>query len=191
MNRAVALLALCAFVAGGAGIACAQQTPEPVPTQSPLEYSDPAMSFMPPPGYYRVPMAPHSPTEFGQPSVVAAWIKNPGKTDQRTITITMDNFSGSLDGAEMISENNARDQTDGIFVNHKQVTKLANGMPAYFQEMTIGSGFNELKRWQYVWIDGIRIVTLTIVGRFGEIDEKQAREDLANASGVLYPQRPY
>jgi len=145
------------------------------------------MSFTSPPEFYRVPLAPHDPARFDQPSVMAAWVANPGKREQLTITITMENHDGSLDGFEMVSENEVRDKVDSVFFKKREQTKLTNGMPAYWQELSMGSGFDTLKRFDYVWIDGVRGVTLAIVGRYGQLDEPMAKKALANAAGVLYP----
>jgi hypothetical protein len=144
------------------------------------------MSFTAPPEFYRVPLPPHDPAQFDQSTVVAAWVANPGKREQLTITITMENHDGSLDGFEMISENEARDNGDVFFKKH-EVAKLTNGMPAYWQEMTMGSGFDTLKRFDYLWADGMRGVLLAITGRYGVLDEPMAKKALANAAGVAYP----
>lgn len=148
------------------------------------------MSFTAPVEFYRVPLAQHDPAQFDDPTVVAAWVSNPGKREQLTITITMENHDGSLDGFEMVSENEARDKGD-VFFKKRQPVTLSNGMPAYWQEVTMGSGFDTVKRFDYVWIDGTRGVVLAITGRFGELDEATAKKALANASGVRYPKNRY
>ncbi len=154
-------------------------------------YSDPAMSFTAPPNYVQAPVPAHDPTDFSQPAVVAAFVANGGKPDQRAITITMENFDGNVDGFEVLSENELRTQTDGVFVKKKERTTLSNGMPAYWQEITVGTGFDEIKRFQYVWADGVRGVTLAISSHYGELDEASAKRDLASAYGVLYPKNRY
>lgn len=149
------------------------------------------MSFTAPPNFYRVPLAPHDPARFDEPAVMAAWVANPGKREQLTITITMENHDGTLDGFEMISENEVRDKVDSVFFKKHEQTKLTNGMPAYWQELSIGSGFDTLKRFDYVWADGVRGVILAISGRYGQLDEPMAKKALANAAGVLYPKNRY
>ena len=191
MNRLALGLAFCLMCAFTAPVQTFAQRPAPAapqasPTPSPSEYHDPAMSFTAPPEFYRLPLAAHDPAQFDQSTVVAAWVANPGKREQLTITITMENHDGTLDGFEMVSENEARDNGDVFFKKH-EVTKLTNGMPAYWEELTMGSGFDTLKRFEYVWADGTRGVLLAITGRYGVLDEPAAKKALANASGVLYP----
>lgn len=190
MKRLLLALTLCAFVAPGVSSA---QTPAPdaSPTPNPLVYTDPAMTFTAPAGFYRVPMASHSPNQFDQAAVVAAWVKNPGKREQQTITITMENHDGNLEGFEMISENEIRDSVASVFFKKREQTKLSNGMPAFWQELSIGSGFQEAKRYQYVWIDTVRGVSLAITALYGQIDEASAKAALADASAVAYPKYRY
>lgn len=149
------------------------------------------MAFTAPTEFYRVPMAPHDPARFDQPAVMAAWVTNPGKREQITITITMENHDGSLDGYEMLSENEVRDKVDSVFFKKHELTKLQNGMPAYWQELSIGSGFDTLKRFDYVWIDGTRGITLAITGRYGVLDEPMAKKALATVAAVQYPKDRY
>ncbi len=195
MNRLAfgfALCLTCVFAVQAQTIAQRQTpvTPAASPTPSPSEYHDPAMSFTAPSEFYRVPMAQHDPAQFDQSTVVAAWVANPGKREQLTITITMENHDGTLDGFEMISENEARDNGDVFFKKH-EVTQLSNGMPAYWEEMTMGSGFDTLKRFEYIWADGVRGVLLAVTGRYGVLDEPAAKKALANAAGVAYPKNRY
>ena len=186
MNRFALAFALCALFAPAQALA---QTPAPdvSPTPNPAEYHDPAMFFTAPAEYIRVPLAPHDPARFDQPAVMAAWVGNPGKREQVTIVITMENHDGNLDGFEMVSENEIRDKVDSVFFKKHELTKLTNGMPAYWQELSIGSGFDLTKRFDYVWADGVRGVTLSISGRYGVLDEPMARKALANVAAVLYP----
>ena len=118
---------------------------------------------------------------------MAAWVRNPGKPDQMVITITMENHDGSLAGFEMNTENELRNKADSVFFKKPQLTQLTNGMPAYWQEVSLGSGFDTLKRFDYVWIDGVRGVMLAVTGKYGQLDEPMAKKALANAYGVQYP----
>ncbi len=186
MNRFALALTTCALLVPTQ--ASAQRvTPAATPSPVPNQYNDPAMSFTAPPEFYQVPLAPHDPARFDQPTVVAAWVANPGKREQLTITITMENHDGNLDGFEMVTENEIRNKVDSVFFKKHELTKLANGMPAYWHELSIGSGFDELKRFDYVWIDGVRGVMLAITGRYGLLDEPMAKKALAGAMGVAYP----
>jgi hypothetical protein len=190
MNRIAAVVfALCAMFAPTALFA--QTAAEPVPEATPANgFNDPAMSFVAPSDFHKVPMQQGDPTSFDKPTVVAAFVKNYGKPSLLTITITMENFEGSADGYDQVSENTMRNQADGVFIK-KQPTKLANGMPAYWQEVTIGNGFGEIKRFQYVWADGVRGVQLAVTGRYGEISENDAKKILAEVSAVAFPRGRY
>lgn len=167
----------------------AQEAPAPVPTPTPAfnQFNDPAMSFTAPPDWHMAPLPPHSPTEFDRQTVVAGWVRKPGTEDQQTITLSMENFQGNLDGWHMVNDNELRQQSDSVFIKNNQRTTLSNGMPAYWEEISIGSGFDEIKRYEYVWTDGVRGIVLAIMAHYGKLDEATARRDLANASGVLYP----
>ena len=192
MNRVALAFAIGALVLSASGFAAAQGTPSPpspyaTPTPIPNSYNDPAMSFVAPSDFYQANIPPHDPMSFDNPTVVAEWIRHPGQREQQIISITMENVDSSLAGFEMNSENTLRDQADNVFFKQHQLTTLSNGMPAFWQEISVGSGFDEIKRFDYVWVDGVRGVTLAITARFGEIDEPTARKVLANASGVLYP----
>jgi len=189
VNRFALALAMCALVVSAKAFA---QTPPPpsadaTPTPSPNQYNDPAMAFTAPDGFLRVPFAPRDPARFDQQTVMAAWVRDPGKREQLSITITMENHDGSLDGFEMITENELRNKADNVFFKRPKSTQLSNGMPAYWQEVSVGSGFDTLKRFDYVWIDGVRGVILAVTGRYGVLDEPMAKQILSSAYGVQYP----
>lgn len=189
MNRlastALALLGvlapLCASAAGD---------PAPTPTPNPNTFNDPAMSFTAPAGFYRMRVPPHDPAQFDQKSVVAAFIKNPGTSDAVGITIAMENFDGSAAGYSTSSDNDLRSSQDGVFIKRSN-TQLSNGMPAVFEEITIGSGFAQMTEYRYLWADGVRGVELGETATYGHLDEKKAKADLAMASAVAYPKNRY
>lgn len=188
MNRFVLAVALCGLAASAAP-AAAQQAPQQAytaPSPAPNQFTDPAMSFTAPAGYYKANMPQHDPTDFDQPTVVAAF-----RNRTYIITIQMESFTGSLHDFEMVTENELRNQIDGVFVKKKEVTTLSNGMPAYWQEITMGSGFNTAKRFEYAWVDGVRGVVLSVSGRYGELNEDQAKQALAMASATAYPSNRY
>jgi hypothetical protein len=116
---------------------------------------------------------------------------NTKDTAGRIITIQMETFDGNLDGFEMVTENELRNQTDSVFVKKKTLTTLSNGMPAYWQDITIGSGFQEAKRYEYAWVDGVRGIVLAMTARYGTVTEDQAKAALSQASGVAFPRRRY
>jgi hypothetical protein len=192
MNRIAAVaLALCAVFAPATLFAQTQSADAPAPAATPSNsFNDPAMSFTAPPDFKKVPAPQMDPTQFDKPTVVAAFVKNYGKAGVLTITITMENFEGNAEGYDQVTENALRTSADGVFIK-KQATKLSNGMPAYWQEITIGNGFNEIKRFQYVWADGVRGVQLAVMGRFGDISNDDAQKILSQVSAVAYPKYRY
>jgi len=187
MNRITCLIALGALMLSPCVAVAQEQAPAGAQPAVKNQFNDPAMSFTAPSDYIQIGVPPHSPTDFTESAVVAGFVKNPGKQSQHTISISMEDFPQDLDGFEMVSENELRNQADGVFVKKKIRTTLSNGMPAYWLEISVGSGFDEVKRYQYVWVDGVRGVTLAIWGQYGELDEATAKRDLANASAVLFP----
>ncbi len=190
MNRFVLAVVLCGLAAAAVP-AAAQQQPQQAyaaPSAGPNQFTDPGMTFTAPDGYAKAMLPPHDPTDFDQPTVVAAFAMRGGG---RVITIQMESFNGSLSGFEMVTENEMRNQADGVFFKKKELTTLSNGMPAYWQEITVGSGFETAKRYQYSWVDGVRGIVLSITGRYGEITEADAKKALANASSVAYPRDRY
>jgi len=189
MKRTLTSIALC--VALAVPCAAAAQTPPAAAPQSANQYNDPAVSFTAPAGFIAVRMPPHDPGDYQERTMVAAFVKNPGQPDQQTITISVENFDNTLDAFEVLTENELRGETDGLFVKKKERTALSNGMPAYWQEMSVGAGFDEVKRFGYVWVDGVRGLSLSISAGYGHIDEPTAKQDLANVSAVRYPNRPY
>lgn len=154
------------------------------------QYNDPAMSFTAPPDYHPVAVPSHDPANFEDPAVVAAFVKNPQKPDFSQIVLRMQSFEANAEGFEMNVENELRNEAGDVFIK-KTATALSNGMPAYWEEVTMGSGFQQQKFYQYVWADGVRGVTLTITGRNGSLDEPTAKRLLSNVSAVAYPKYRY
>ena len=154
------------------------------------QYNDPAMSFTAPPDFQQTPVPSHDPASFDDPTVVAAFMKNPGQRNAMQIVVRMQNFSGDASAFELNVENDLRNSTNDFFIK-KTETKLPNGMPAYWQEITVGSGFDTMKVFEYVWVDGLRGVQLSISSRGGSLDEPTAKRALANVSAVAYPRNRY
>ena len=154
------------------------------------QYNDPAMSFTPPAGYQPLPVPSHDPATFEDPAIMAAFVKDAGKQNGSQIMLRMQSFDGDVNAFEMNVENDMRTQSGDVFIK-KTMTKLSNGMPAAWQEITIGSGFDQVKIFQYVWSDGVRGVQLSITGRFGSMDESDAKRALSNVSAVAYPKNRY
>ena len=180
MNRFVLALIFCGLAA--IAVPAAAQDARP-PSNA---YNDPAMSFTAPAGYTGS-ARPYNSDDITQSTVVATFVKDAGKPDMRVIQIQMEQFEGTLPGYTVLAENELRSQIDGVFVSNKKMSTLSNGMPAMWEEISVGDGFDEMKRWEYLWVDGFRGVVLSITGRYGELNEAQAKQDLANASGVRFP----
>lgn len=193
MKRIIGAIAICLFVTPAFASADPQGAYAPAPAASPAatgHFSDPAMEYTAPAGYRQLNFPPHDPADFEQPTVVAAFVKNPGSDSQRLITISMQNWDGfSLDGFEGTYENETRSQVDSFFVSKKEHVKLANGMPAYWLELSVGSGFSSQKWFQVEWVDGVRAVTISIKSKLGQVEESEARDALSRVTGVAYPQR--
>ncbi|MDQ2872385.1 MAG: hypothetical protein M3R35_04565 [Candidatus Eremiobacteraeota bacterium] len=193
MKRIARAIALCLFVSPAAAMAAppvAVPVASPAPSAPAGTFNDPAMAFTAPAGYLKLNVPPHDPANFEGSTVVAAFVKSPGKDEQRLITISMENWDGfNLEGFEGTNENELRGQVQSLFVSKKERTTLSNGMPAYWRVISVGSGFQSEKWYEYAWIDGMRAVTLAIKARLGELDEKEARDALSNATAVAYPRR--
>jgi len=137
-----------------------------------------------------VPIPSHDPANFDEPAVVAAFVKDPDKADYSQIVLRMQNSSANAEGFEMTVANDLRTQSGDVFIK-KTPAKLANGMPAFWEEITLGSGFQQQRVFQYVWADGVRGVTLTIMSHNSSIDEPTAKRLLANVSAVAFPKYRY
>jgi hypothetical protein len=193
MKRLVLAAVLCGLAATAVPAAAQQQQQQAytAPADAPNVYTDPAMTYTAPDGYVKARIAPHDPANFDNPTVVAAFGGSRKDTAGRVITITMDSFQGSLDGWEQRQENDLRNASDGVFIKNKKLTTLPNGMPAYWEEVTVGSGFSEVKRYEYCWIDRVRGVVLAITAPYGMVTEDEAKKALGNASATAYPVNQY
>lgn len=178
------LFTLCLILIGSS-IARAD-TPAATPPPANSSYNDPAMHFAPQVGWYRVGVPGYDPTDLSDPTTVAGYIKDPGKEYQQSLTIQLQDYDGSLAGFETFNENQIRGKVD-VFVDKKDLTTLANGMPCYFVKMSFGNGFDAKQVYQYVVFDGKRGITVSVTGRLGELSEDQAKADLKDLAVVLYP----
>jgi hypothetical protein len=193
MIRFACVLLSCVFALASGGAAAAQQLPaEATPAPLTNQFNDPAMSFTAPPDYKPIPVPqPKSTTDFAQPTVVAAFVKYPGQRNQRIITITMQSFTDPLESFITQDDQAIRQHADSVFFQTKDLTQLSNGMPAYWEVVNMGTGFQEMFRYQYVWVDGARGVTAALIAGYGQIESSQARKDLSALSAVAYPTNRY
>jgi hypothetical protein len=191
MNRLVPLAFLIAALLPAAVLA--QNAPAAGTAAAPqagMQYNDPAMSFTAPAGFKPMPVPSHDPATFEDPAVVAAFVKNIGTRDAMSIVLRMQNFDGTADAWATTADNDLRGSTDGAFIKRNQAT-LSNGMPAYWEVVTVGSGFDQIKTYQYLWSDGVRGVTLSLICRDGVIGDDQAKALLSNVTAVAYPKYRY
>jgi hypothetical protein len=184
----VAALAVLTLIFASSHRALAQDdTPQPYPSADPHTYDDPAMHFQAPKGYHLIARRLLSVDELGDPQIVAGWVKDPGQQDMRAITISVEQFQGSVDDYKTTVSNEIRSKLADAIVANQQRTQTPNGMPAYFLSVTSGSGFNGQKIFELIWADGTRGVSISISGALGSLKEDEARKALANVSAVRYP----
>ncbi len=170
------------------------------PTPAPLTYDDPAIHYQAPDGWTKrdVPSGPQG----DGPQVVAMFVKSFARSDPRTITITVIPFEGDLDAAQSQEETQLRngasgggggggddDTGGGVFFDRKDKITLSNGMPARYLKVSTGAGAGAMARlYQYLVVDGKRLIVLTYAGRDGYFDDKAALDALSTLTVVLYPQ---
>lgn len=187
MNR-IALFGFALFALLLPAGVSAQSTSTP---SDPHTYNDPAMSYTAPSDYLRIPVPPQPPIGFNGTVVQAAYVRHPRQPDSTVISLRMEAYTDDLDSYEQAAESEARNAgSDQVFI-HKTMTTLSNGMPAYFLDVTIGEDVGEQRIFEWVWVDGVRGVTLSVAGRFGTIDDRSAKKVLANVSAVAYPKNRY
>lgn len=185
MIRFVFALTLLAFapLAGAA-----QTTPAPAASPAnPHEYSDPGMHFVAPDNWLLAGSRRLMLKDLSDNlQIVAGWVLKSRDVPQ-SITLSLQLFDGTTEGYETRFESDLRSTIDGAIVKGTTRTTLANGMPAYFVDVSYGSGFDSRKEYAYIWSDGVRGVALAVTGRIGEIDATAAKKVLSNVSAVRYP----
>lgn len=163
---------------------------EASPTPDPHEYDDAAMHYVAPPNAILLGTIQHPTlqTLSQDPTTVARWaIPGHSTQDTKVISLVMELDSGSLDGFESNFANELRGDDSSTLVKSKDSVTLQNGMPAYFLDITQGSGFDTHKVYAYMWIDSQRAVVLSVTALLGSIQEDQAKQLLAGATAVRYP----
>lgn len=159
----------------------------PSPPADPLEYNDAAMHFRAPAGYVNIEYDPIPLEKLPDDlTIVDAWVL-PGNAGGRKLGIQMAAFTGDLDSWEAFFKQQIRSQVDDAVFKDRVRTTLKNGMPAYFEELTLGSGFDTAKGFMYLWIDGARGVAILANAKLGDLDAKTAKLMMSDASAVRYP----
>lgn len=156
------------------------------PAPPPNTYTDPGMSFTAPAGFTQVPIPPHDPLHFDQPTVVAAFVKKSNAATPLVIQVEIQSYSGTLDNFKTLAESEAR-SNGANFVRDVAATTLSNGMPAIYEQYQLGSDLSDPVRYQYIWVDSQRGVELSLTAPALTISKQQAQAILANASAVRYP----
>jgi hypothetical protein len=99
-------------------------------------------------------------------------------------------FDGPLGNFESSHESDLRNQgqESSTFVDKKELTTLANGMPAYFLRVNQGNAAGQFMRsYQYIVIDKQRGIVASYQGRAGQFDDKDAKAALSSLYVVVYP----
>ncbi len=184
------------LVLAAPAIASAQSSPAPPaapapaasPTPDPHRYSDRAMTFVAPPGFYLAGMRKVPLAALGENlEPVAVWVINPGKEDTRVIQIQMEAYTGPPNQWEAQFESQTHSADNSALIRNKTPMSLLNGMPASFVTVSTGSGFSSRKEFAVVFADNQRGIVISETGRLGEISSHQARADLRDAKAVAYP----
>ena len=179
---------LLASIALGSLLALASPSPVPAPTVDPLAYDDPGMHFRAPDGWKRIELADAA----NDPSAkvpAAVFTYHGDRSDARTIVITIEPYSGTLEGLEVSKESELRSASDGTFVDRKTKIVLGNGMPGYAIRVSQPSGpaGHQLRRYDYVISDLSRSIDVAYVGRYGDFEDRDVEAALASLSVVVYP----
>ena len=164
----------------------ADATPQPTPSDW-MVYEDPAMHFRAPDGFRPVGQRQIDVQKLtDDPTIVAAWVQ-PDPNHPRRLVVEQEYFEGDYQAFEAQLESSLRDQFDDPFFKGKQQTKLRNGMPAEFMEMSSGSGFNVQKFYILLWADGQRGVAILLQTQLNDLDGDAARRLMSDVTAVRYP----
>jgi len=187
MKRIALLLLACAVLVVAPRLSVAQEeTPQPTPADW-MVYDDPAMHFQAPAGFQPVGQRQVPVNKLGDdPTIVAAWIY-PNRDHPRKLLIQQEYFQGDVNAFVPEYENQLRDQFNSPLFKSKQNLSLRNGMPAVFEAMTAGEGFNVQKFYLLMWADGQRGVAVLLQTQVNDIGDADARRLMSDASAVRYP----
>ncbi len=184
IRLAIMTLAVLALIAPAGTLAADAPAPDA------RTYTDPAMTFVAPAPFQKLAVPAHDPAKFDDKAVMAAFVKNGGTQNAVSIVIVMDAFQGDATAFALQSDNELRGNTDGAFIKRTNIT-LSNGMPAIWEAVTSGTGFDQMQTYRCLWADGVRGVTVIESALSLTIDERQAKADLASLSAVAYPKYRY
>ena len=192
------LLALSLFIStSAAGVPGRAQTtppsspaPNATPTHNPLSYDDPGMHFQPPDDWKRIPLSTDAQVPGGgrdQKPPVALYIKG-NQRNSRVITVSVQDYDGTLDAFEVTHDQALRNDLDSIYVVKKEKTTLANGMPAYWLHVNSGNEAGKyVQRYEWVVVDTKRSIIVSLIGHQGDFTDDEAAKDLSSLYVVVYP----
>jgi hypothetical protein len=159
----------------------------PGPTPNPHIYDDNGMHFVAPAEFHPIAQRKLKLEDLSDGlQVVAGWVGGSPSRPER-IVLQQQAFDGSLDGFSSNFQQQLRQAYGDATFKNKEQTKLRNGMPAIFIQMTAGSGFDVTTVFTYLWVDGSRGVALSVMAPVGEVDADGAKRLLSDASAVRYP----
>ena len=182
MNRTFLSAVIAAAVLAAAGLFHASAVRADAPA-----YQDATMRFVPPAGFDQVDVPQVDLSEQAHLTPVAAYVRDRGTSEQLQIAIMMEPFSGGLNEFETVVENDLRGAIPDVFVSRKSLSRLANGMPAYWLKLAYGDGFDSMQQYLYAATDGRRGIVVSMSGHLGVITEEKAKEALKKTA-VISPQ---
>ncbi len=184
----VVLASLVAALASPAPVETVVPAPAPTPTVDSLAYNDPGMHFRAPDGWKRIQLTDAA-NDPNAKLPAAVFTYHGDRTDARTIVITIEPYSGTLEGLEVSKESELRSSADGTFVDRKSKIVLGNGMPGYAIKVSQPSGpaGHQLRRYDYVIFDLARSIDVAYIGRYGDFEDRDVEAALASLSVVVYP----
>ncbi|MBV9278149.1 MAG: hypothetical protein JOZ97_07945 [Candidatus Eremiobacteraeota bacterium] len=180
MNRILASAVVGAVFFVSAAVATAGRAVADAPM-----YSDATMRFLPPAGFDKIDVPQVDLSEQEHLAPVAYYVQNRGTEQQLSIAIMVELFNGGLNEFTTVVENDLRGEIPDLFVSRKTLTKLANGMPAYWIKLAYGEGFDSMQQYLYATIDGRRGIVVAISGHLGVITEDTAKAALKNLAVVI------
>lgn len=165
-------------------------SPAPVATPDPHIYDDRAMHFVVPTSYVLLGRRTVKLAELGSKlAPLAEWAKR-DQGSVITITLMAEADTEALHPWLVTFKNEIREKIDGVFVKSTTLSAMKNGMPAYWLDLTYGSGFNSRKLYGWVWSDGQRGLFLSISFPIDTMSDQDAKKALSDVRATLYPNFP-
>jgi hypothetical protein len=155
-----------------------------------LSYDDPGMHYRAPDGWQRVPIGDAAGAD-GAPTAV--FVLRASKNQPRAVTITIDDYDGTLAEYASSHERDVRQHAGdngAVLVERNDLTKLPNGMPVVYLVWTLSTDTGApLKNYEYLFIDGQRSVSVKYSGYASDIGDADAAATLKSLYAVAYPKK--